>query len=251
MNKRAFVLSIAGFDPSAGAGILADIKTFEQQETYGFGVCSAITFQDESYFEGVNWLDNEQIIHQAKLLFDKYSIDFVKIGLIQSLQTLDEIINTLLSWNPKLKIIWDPILKASAGFDFHSAINVVLLEKILKKIYLITPNLPEVRQLIQGEFSDEEKALKLNEFCQVYLKGGHSENAYCEDILLVENQKFYFKSERIPDGEKHGSGCVLSSAITANLAKSLSIQQACANAKQYMNQILKSNPNLLAYHFQT
>ena len=251
MNKRAFVLSIAGFDPSAGAGILADIKTFEQQKTYGFGVCSAITFQDESYFEGVNWLDNEQIIHQAKLLFDKYSIDFVKIGLIQSLQTLDEIINTLLSWNPKLKIIWDPILKASAGFDFHSEINVVLLEKILKKIYLITPNLPEVRQLIQGEFSDEEKALKLNEFCQVYLKGGHSENAYCEDILLVENQKFYFKSERIPDGEKHGSGCVLSSAITANLAKSLSIQQACANAKQYMNQILKSNPNLLAYHFQT
>ena len=105
--------------------------------------------------------------------------------------------------------------------------------------------------MLQGEFSDEEKALKLNEFCQVYLKGGHSENAYCEDILLVENQKFYFKSERIPDGEKHGSGCVLSSAITANLAKSLSIQQACANAKQYMNQILKSNPNLLAYHFQT
>lgn len=250
MNERAFVLSIAGFDPSAGAGILADIKTFEQQETYGLGVCSAITFQHESYFEGVNWLDNQQIVHQAKLLFEKYSIGFVKIGLIQSLQDLDKIINTLLEWHPNLKIIWDPILKASAGFDFHSEINAILLEKILKKIYLITPNLPEVRQLIQGDFSDEEKALKLSKFCQVYLKGGHSENKFCEDILFFDNQTFHFKAERIPNGEKHGSGCVLSSAITANLAKSLPIQQACANAKQYMNQILKSNPNLLAYHFQ-
>ncbi|MEA5256794.1 hydroxymethylpyrimidine/phosphomethylpyrimidine kinase [Arcicella aquatica] len=251
MNNRPFVLSIAGLDPSAGAGILADIKTFEQHQIYGLGVCSAITFQHDNHFEGVTWLDNQTIIHQAKLLFDKYPIDFVKIGLVQSLKDLDEIINTLLSWNSTIKIIWDPILKASAGFDFHENINQILLEKILKKIYLITPNLPELQLLVVGGSSVEQKAFGLSKFCNVYLKGGHSDNEICKDILFTGINTFSFTAERIPNGEKHGSGCVLSSAITANLSKGLSLEETCENAKHYMNQFLKSNPSLLGYHFQS
>lgn len=251
MNDRPFVLSIAGLDPSAGAGILADIKTLEQHQVYGLGVCSAITFQNDNYFESVSWLDNQTIIHQAKLLFDKYPIDFVKIGLVQSLKDLDEIIDTLLSWNSMLKIIWDPILKASAGFDFHEDINQILLEKILKKIYLITPNLPELQLLVVGGSSSEQKAFGLSKFCNVYLKGGHSDNEICMDILFTGINTVSFTAERIPNGEKHGSGCVLSSAITANLSKGLSLEETCENAKHYMNQFLKSNPSLLGYHFQS
>ncbi|PWK23823.1 hydroxymethylpyrimidine/phosphomethylpyrimidine kinase [Arcicella aurantiaca] len=248
MNKRPFALTIAGFDPSGGAGLLADIKTFEANQIYGLGVCTALTVQHENRFDSVQWIESELIIEQARLLFEKYDIQYVKIGLIKSLEDLSKIINALLSWNPDLKIIWDPILKASAGFNFHDEINANLLKTILKQIYVLTPNLPEANLLVNDSINTEEKAQILAENCAVFLKGGHGDLDESKDVLFYKNQRFEYLAKRIEHGEKHGSGCVLSSAITANLAKGLPLEKACEEAKKYITAFLGSNNSLLGYH---
>lgn len=248
MNKRPFALTIAGFDPSGGAGLLADIKTFEANQIYGLGVCTALTVQHENRFDSVQWVDNELIIEQAKLLFEKYSIQYVKIGLVKSLEDLSKIITALLSWNPEVIIIWDPILKASAGFNFHDEINSSLLKTILKQIYVLTPNLPEANLLVNDSTNTEQKALILAKNCAVFLKGGHGDLDESKDVLFYQNQRFEYFAKRIEQGEKHGSGCVLSSAITANLAKGLPLKKACEEAKKYITAFLGSNNSLLGYH---
>ncbi|MES2519383.1 MAG: hydroxymethylpyrimidine/phosphomethylpyrimidine kinase [Bacteroidota bacterium] len=248
MNKRPFALTIAGFDPSGGAGLLADIKTFEANQIYGLGVCTALTVQHENRFDSVQWVDNELIIEQAKLLFEKYSIQYVKIGLVKSLDDLSKIITALLSWNPEVIIIWDPILKASTGFNFHDEINVSTLIMILKQIYVLTPNLPEANLLVNDSLNTEQKALILAENCAVFLKGGHGDLDESKDVLFYQNQRFEYFAKRIIHGEKHGSGCVLSSAITANLAKGFPLEKACEEAKKYITAFLGSNNSLLGYH---
>ncbi len=243
-TDRPYVLSIAGFDPSAGAGILADIKTFESNETYGMGVVSALTYQNDNVFEKVEWVSLLQITEQIEVLQKRFSFKYIKIGLIKDLSTLHELVQRF----KQSKIIWDPILKASAGFYFHTDINQKLLEDICKHIYLITPNIPEA--LILGGFKDsKQNAMQLSQFCNVYLKGGHSESAKGQDILFATNGKqFVFNNEIENISSKHGSGCVLSSAITANLAKGMSIENACEKGKKYVSAFLASNNSLLGYH---
>ena len=248
MNERPLALTIAGFDPSGGAGLLSDIKTFEANQVYGLGVCTALTVQHENRFNSVQWVDIELIIKQAKLLFEKYSIEYVKIGLIKSLDDLSIIITTLLAWNPDVIIIWDPILKASAGFNFHDEINANTLKTILKQIYVITPNLPEANLLVSDSINTEQKALILAENCAVFLKGGHGDLDESKDLLFYQNKRVEYLAERISHGEKHGSGCVLSSAIIANLAKGFPLEKACREAKKYITAFLGSNDSLLGYH---
>jgi len=248
MNKRPLALTIAGFDPSGGAGLLADIKTFEANQAYGLGVCTALTVQHENRFDSVQWVDNELIIEQAKLLFEKYSVQYVKIGLVKSLDDLSKIITALLTWNPDVSIIWDPILKASAGFNFHDEISAITLKAILKQIYVLTPNLPEANLLINDSINTEQKAQILAENCAVFLKGGHGDLDESKDLLFYRNQRVEYHAKRIIHGEKHGSGCVLSSAITANLAKGFPLEKACEEAKKYITAFLGSNDSLLGYH---
>jgi len=138
MRKKKFVLSIAGLDPCGGAGLLADIKTFEFNNTYGLGVCSAITFQNESKTNGVSWLPFTTIQNQLTPLFETYNIDCAKIGLIESLKVLQQVIDLLKNLNPKVKIIWDPILKSSSGFVFHQNTNEQKTRDVLKDIFLFT-----------------------------------------------------------------------------------------------------------------
>ena len=247
-GNRPFVLSIAGFDPSAGAGVLADVKTFEACGAYGMGVVSALTYQNDISFEKVEWLKLSQIIEQIEVLQKRFQFEFIKIGLIENLEVLDKLISHLKSINANLKLIWDPILKASAGFEFHNEINRNLLEEICTQLYLITPNFPESLQL--GIYNDSEKnSHYLSQFCNVYLKGGHNSEKKGEDILFTKDGKqILFQSETDEVFQKHGSGCVLSSAITANLAKGLYLEIACAEAKKYITEFLLSNDSLLGYH---
>src|ERR1700756_4286511 len=171
VSKRLYVLSIAGFDPSGGAGVLADIKTVESNKVYGLGVISANTFQNDTEFGKVDWISVEKIIEQITILQKRFEFEYVKIGLIENLETLDKIISYLISKNANTKIIWDPILKASAGFEFHKEIDSTLLEKICKQLYVITPNVPEALSL--GSFKDAvENAKHLSKSCHVFLKGG-------------------------------------------------------------------------------
>ncbi len=254
MSKQARpnVLSIAGFDPSAGAGILADIKTFEYCDTYGMGVVSALTYQNDISFEKAEWLGLSQMIAQIEILQKRFQFEYIKIGLIENLEVLLELITYLKTiHNFQLitpKIIWDPILKASAGFEFHNNVNQKLLETVCSELFLITPNIPESLQL--GTYNDAQKnAKQLSRFCNVYLKGGHSEEKKGTDFLFtMDGREFLFPSEISTVFPKHGSGCVLSAAITANLSKGMSLETACSKAKKYAADFLLSNDSLLGFH---
>lgn len=249
MNNRPYVLSIAGFDPSAGAGVLADIKTFEANQVYGLGVCTALTFQHESQFDGLSWVPLTEVLRQMEVLYRLYRIEVVKIGLVENITTLAAIVRAIMTYNPNTKIVFDPILKASAGFDFHDAMTLDTLQEVLTQLFLITPNLPELNRLVSQQEDTAVKARLLAQHCAVYLKGGHSEANHANDVLFYQHDSFLFESPRIDKGEKHGSGCVLSSAIAAGLAKGLTLPEACLAAKTYITHFLSSSPTLLGSHF--
>lgn len=245
-SQKYFALSIAGFDPCGGAGVLADIKTFEANNVYGLGVCSAITFQNDNTFVGVEWVSFENILNQLDPLFDKYLINVVKIGLIESLDVFSRLISYLKEKNKDIKIIWDPILKASAGFQFHADVKKDLLNSIAQNIHLITPNWPEAQNLFG---TIDTSLLKKQVACAVYLKGGHASYSSAKDFLFDKNTEYHFESAWIENGEKHGSGCVLSAAIAANIAKKQNLRAACENAKNYVSTFLASTETLLGFHF--
>lgn len=244
---RSVALSIAGLDPCAGAGLLADVKTFEAHRVYGLAIPSAITYQHDLSFKKAEWVALEKITEQIDLLQERFKINYIKIGLIENLNILDELL-TYLTTGASPLIIWDPVLKASAGYNFHARIDAALLEKICKKIHLITPNIPEAIQL--GPSSDAtDNAKSLSKFCNVLLKGGHAETQKGKDFLFCKDGNAFSFRSRVKDvNEKHGSGCVLSSAITANLAKKVKLHRACLKAKTYTAGFLNSNKTLLGYH---
>lgn len=243
---RPYAVSIAGFDPSAGAGVLADIKTFECNGVYGFGVCSVITWQNDNAFERAEWLNAEKIISQVEVLRKRFDFKWLKIGLIESLDALEEVVQYLKK-DHEVNIVWDPILKASAGFEFHGNIEKKKLEAICSNLYLITPNRPEALRLIPA-FTAEESAEQLSAYCNVLLKGGHSDEARAKDILYTKESVYAFDHERLENAAKHGSGCVLSAAVTSSLAKGHTLEEACAEGKKYVTGFLKSNESLLGYH---
>lgn len=245
---RPTVLSIAGMDPSAGAGLMADIKTFEANKVYGLGIPSAITVQNDLVFKQVEWISIQKIIQQVELLKERFPIRFIKIGLVENLTMLDELLTYLSESLPTTPIVWDPVIKASAGHIFHSEIDLQLIKSICKKIYLLTPNMPEALQL--GSSDDAmENAKELSAFCNVYLKGGHAENQKGKDFLFIkEGKRFSFNPKQKNVTEKHGSGCVLSAAVTSYLAKEVKLHGACLRAKTYTSRFLNSNRTLLGYH---
>ncbi|WP_026463716.1 hydroxymethylpyrimidine/phosphomethylpyrimidine kinase [Adhaeribacter aquaticus] len=247
-KPRPYVLSIAGSDPSAGAGVFADLKTFEAHKVYGLGVVSAITYQNDDTFTGVDWVPVESIIRQVELILMKFPVKVVKIGLIQSLPTLKTLLDYLLQVNPEMKIIWDPILKASAGFTFHAEVNQLTLQNILTKLYLLTPNAEEARKLALAN-STEESAEHLSQYCPVLLKGGHREDKLGWDMLhLATGEKYSYRPKVQNATPKHGSGCVLSAAVVSNLALDYKLSRACLRAKAYTARFLSSNSTLLGYH---
>lgn len=246
-SPRPYVLTIAGFDPSGGAGVLADCKTFEQHGVYGFGVCTALTVQTDDKFINLHWLNAEQIIEQLQPLISKFDIVACKIGIINSPETLIEVIRFLKEHNPAIQIVWDPVLKASAGYDFHTVDTFHSLEAILAAVTLVTPNYNELQQLqsiTKEELVKDDKA----RFCAVLLKGGHRADTLGTDTLYEPADSTVINAGVKQAYPKHGSGCVLAAAITAQLAKGHSLKDACRLAKNYVETFLNSNQSLLGYH---
>ena len=239
-QKHNAILSIAGYDPSGGAGVLADCKTFEQIGEYGCAISTAITYQNDVDFGGLNWLSFEEIEKQFQSLEKRFEFRFVKIGLIENLNTLSRCISMLRTYDPNIKIIWDPILKASAGFQFHANMNEAFARQILNEIYLITPNIEEAKEL---------NLVSGNTHGNILFKGGHDAGNESIDTLYENGEKTEFKETRLNGYSKHGSGCVLSAAITAYLNKSYSLKDACKEAKQYTLSFLKSSPGRIGFHF--
>lgn len=248
-KNRPFVLTIAGFDPSAGAGILADVKTFEQHNVYGFAINTANTIQTENEFLNIQWVEIDFVIQSIEILFKSYEIKAVKIGIVPSLDYLETIVFRINELSPKTKIVWDTVLKSSTDFDFLNIKNQTVLIETLTKIDLITPNYNEILQLAQKGINAEINAKNLSNYCSILLKGGHNTNEIGVDYLYDAETIYQLLPKNNDCYEKHGSGCVLSSAITANLALEQNLKTACKKAKIYTENYLSSNPTKLGFHY--
>ena len=245
-QDRPYALSIAGFDPSAGAGVLADIKTFESNGVYGMGVVSALTWQNDVEFEKIEWIDCYKIIQQVSILLRRFDIRFIKIGLVENINVLHQITTFLHTRIKDPVIVFDPVMKASAGFVIHQSLHDKFVDA-MHHIHCLTPNLPEAVKLF-GDEDMHNKLLRQSATVNVLLKGGHANDPLSTDILYTKQKTYSYSNVRLPNGEKHGSGCVLSSALTAQLALGNEIRNAVGNANKYVYRFLASNETLLGYH---
>ncbi len=248
--NRPIVLSIAGFDPSGGAGLLADIKTFEQHTVYGLGISTAQTLQTEDEFISIRWEQEQDILKSIETMLSRYEVKAVKIGIVENIRVLERIVSLVHHKNNSIKIVWDTVIKSSSGFSFwNNALDNEQLYQTLSKVYLITPNYNEAIQLMPLASDAKEGAKKLLTYCNVLLKGGHNEEEKGVDFLYTKNSIKRLEGNTDAMFAKHGSGCVLSAAITANLALGADLITACKKAKQYIEQFLSSNKSLLGYHY--
>ncbi|MDD7888097.1 hydroxymethylpyrimidine/phosphomethylpyrimidine kinase [Flavivirga sp. 57AJ16] len=250
MDKNKYILTIAGHDPSGGAGLTSDIKTFEAHGLYGLSVCTAMTVQNDLDFKQCIWTEVDVIMAQIDILFERFEIHVVKIGIVESWKTLDLILNKLHQLNIDIKIVLDPIIRASAGFDFHETENQDLLDNIWKQCFIMTPNYDEIQRLYP-KLTIARTIEHISKATNVYLKGGHRshkkgwDTLYHNGIVMVNippnTDKVY---------EKHGSGCVLSASLASNFALQIALEDAAKNAKQYTEQFLNSDKGLLGKHKQ-
>ncbi len=246
-GKRPFVLSIAGFDPSAGAGVLADVKTFEQHNVYGLAICTGLTLQTENEFHSVEWRKLEDVINEIKIILKKYPVKAVKFGIVPSFEFLNKLVLEIKKINSEIFIVVDPVIKSSTGFNLNVENDKYSLNELLKNISVFTPNYDELKLLANG--SGIEPVLKsFSKHSSVLLKGGHHLEKQGTDILYFEDEVKEISPLHKKIFPKHGSGCVLSAAITANMALGFSIEESCTKAKKYTENFLLSNETLLGYH---
>lgn len=240
-----YVLSIAGLDPTGGAGILADVKTFHNCGVPGFAVSTSTTYQDANTFHGVQWIDVSTVIEQLKPLLKEYSIRTVKIGLIENLNSLAKVVEFIRTNAPNAFITWDPIIAASSGFVFHETIHHDQLLSVLKTIDCITPNIPEFEVLASaiGTLNPTEFPVK-----HLILKDGHGDQSVVRDELFINGVSAETTSRKRLNASIHGSGCVFSSYLSAAFAQTSDIQLAFTEAGNYIEQLLMTSLDNLGHH---
>jgi hydroxymethylpyrimidine/phosphomethylpyrimidine kinase len=249
-SDRPRVLVVAGYDQSAGAGVLSDVKTLETHGVYGYAVCTGFTFQNERAISRIQWFSGEEIAEQIDICYAAAAFDWVKMGITEDVGMAGAIVDHLHQHNPAVRIVWDPVIRASSGREFWTSVGEEW-KAVAARCYLLTPNWNEIGQLYPGEDVLEGCGeLTRQTGCHLYLKGGHHPVYPGRDYLWSNGDMQVL--EPAADGEKayakHGSGCVLSSALAANLALGYILPVAAARSKQYTRQFLSSNKTLLGWH---
>ena len=232
-------LTIAGSDSSGGAGIQADLKTFAAHGVFGMSVITAITAQNTLGVTAVQDVWPEIITKQIEAIFDDIGADAVKVGMVSQPETIRVIAAGLKKYTPAL-IVVDPVMISKSGYHLlQPDAEAVLISELLPLATVVTPNIPEAEVLVHRKIetlADMEEAARAIHAMgpkNVLLKGGHrTEDA--TDILFDGHRFVRFEAPRVPTQNTHGTGCTLSSAIAANLAKGLSVEQAVAAAKKYI-----------------
>lgn len=243
--SHTYVLAIGGLDPTAGAGILADVKAIEHAGVYAFAVASGLTAQDEYRCYKCWWYDAKDIIKQIQPLLISYDIKVVKIGAVGSLQVLKQVVHFLKKAMPKVIIVWDPVLSSTSGVPFIT--DGKDWWSVAPSIDLITPNIPECLAL--SEESTLDKAIKkMAPFVTMYVKAGHQENVQAVEYFVTTNEVIELKKQLTEGASKHGSGCVFASTVAANIALGKSYLEACHSASEYMSRFINSHPTKLGIH---
>ncbi|NOJ41239.1 bifunctional hydroxymethylpyrimidine kinase/phosphomethylpyrimidine kinase [Bradyrhizobium australiense] len=235
-------LTIAGSDSSGGAGIQADLKTFAALGVYGASVITALTAQNTLGVSGIHQMPAEFVTAQIDAVFSDLDVGAVKIGMVAQASVIDAIVAGLKRWSPK-HVVVDPVMVATSGDRLLAAEAVEALRtKLIPLASVITPNLPEAAALLNepvaaGETAVESQGRRLLAMgCKaVLIKGGHGEGAESTDYLVGANGTIVLAAPRVATKNTHGTGCSLSSAIAAELAKGEAMETAVRNAKAWVS----------------
>jgi hydroxymethylpyrimidine/phosphomethylpyrimidine kinase len=234
-------VTIAGSDSGGGAGIQADLKTFSALGVYGASVITALTAQNTKGVTGIHDVPPEFIAAQIDAVFSDLKVNAVKIGMLSQVATI-EAVAAALDRHGARNVVLDPVMVATSG-DRLLAPDAVdaLRKKLIPRALIITPNLPEAAALLDTEIAEDEnvmrhQARRLLGFGPqaVLLKGGHGTGLESVDLLIDAEGDERLSVTRVPTKNTHGTGCTLSSAIAAGLAKGLPLRDAVRAAKSYV-----------------
>ena len=221
---------------------------FNAKQVLGMSVCTALTYQSEDHFNGLDWVPLPKLMRQAERLLTQYPIRVVKVGLIENWAALERMLTWIRQLRPEVFIVWDPVLRASAGFDFHSTEADSVPESLAKLVDIITPNWEEMQQLMP-KLDPQAGAQAWAKHSAVLLKGGHRPDRPGVDTLFTNGEMFEFpplddNGTRYP---KHGTGCVLSAAIAAEYASEPDrpLRLICTRAKEQIERYMASDEGLL------
>jgi hydroxymethylpyrimidine/phosphomethylpyrimidine kinase len=249
LKPKSKILIIAGSDSSGGAGIQADIKTVTALGSYAMTAITAITAQNTTGVSSVVPLNPKEI--EKQILFTSKDIkpDAIKIGMLHSSDVIFAVMRALKKIRTK-KIILDPVMVAKGGFKLinDKAIKT-LKEKLVKKVHLITPNIPEAEVLTKIKIKSLEDMVHAGNILlesgvkNILIKGGHRNTRIMQDVFLNRKEFKIFRNKKIKTKNTHGTGCTLSSAITTFFACGKKLNKSCELGIKYVNQSIRSNLN--------
>ena len=249
MKPKSKILIIAGSDSSGGAGIQADIKTVTALGSYAMTAITAVTIQNTTGVKLIVPIEPKKISDQIEFTSKDIKPDAIKIGMLHSSNVIKSVIRSLSLIKVK-KIILDPVMIAKGGAKLidDKAINLLKTE-LIKKVTLITPNIPEAELLTKTKIKTKEDMILAASILielgaeNVFIKGGHLDAKVVQDIFVNKREIFIIKNSRITTNNTHGTGCTLSSAISTFYACGKTLKRSCELATKYVNKSIRSNLN--------
>ena len=249
MKPKSKILIIAGSDSSGGAGIQADIKTVTALGSYAMTAITAVTIQNTTGVKSIVPIEPKKISEQIEFTSKDIKPDAIKIGMLHSTKVIKSVIRSLDLIKVK-KIILDPVMIAKGGAKLIDDKAVELLRnELIKKVTLITPNIPEAEILTNTKIKTKEDMILAANILinlgakNVFIKGGHLDSKVVQDIFVNKKEIMLIKNKRITTSNTHGTGCTLSSAISAFFACGKTLKKSCELATMYVNNSIRSNLN--------
>jgi hydroxymethylpyrimidine/phosphomethylpyrimidine kinase len=243
----ANALTIAGSDSGGGAGIQADIKSMSANGVYAASVITALTAQNTLGVTAIHDVPPAFVTAQIDAVFADIAIDAVKIGMLSQPGIIVAVADGLRKWRPR-QVVLDPVMVATSGAALIADEAVdVLVRELFPLATLVTPNMQEAARLTGGTVAssdagmvDQARAILARGARAVLLKGGHAAGPLSRDLLLDGNAETWFEAPRIATRNTHGTGCSLSSAIAANLARGMPLEYAVQSAKHWLTGALRA-----------
>lgn len=249
MSKYYYrVLTIAGSDSGGGAGIQADLKTFSALNCFGMTAITALTAQNTCGVQSIFPVTPQFVSEQINAVISDIGVDAIKIGMLNHADIIHAVVSSIK--NVTCPIVVDPVMFSKNGCALLSTDAIqTLCEQLLPLATIVTPNIPEAEHLagikIQNQYDMKNAALKIKHYGaqNILIKGGHLASNYCVDILYHNGLVTKYSNKRIETKNTHGTGCTLSAAIAAELAKGNSIESAVAHAKDFLTKAIISGSN--------
>jgi hydroxymethylpyrimidine kinase/phosphomethylpyrimidine kinase len=249
-TKPLVVMTIAGLDPSGGAGVLADIKTIGAFSCYGVAAVTSVTFQNTREVFGARHQSAETVRRQITALFDDFEIAAIKTGMLPTSEVVIEVASIIKAASVPIVVV-DPVLKSTSGFNLvEDGVAETLRTKLFPLASLVTPNIHEAR-LFSGdtiqEFSAAQHAAETilaSGPRAVLITGGDADSSSATDLLLDDRGFCTYSVDRIRSTNTHGTGCTLASALACLLARGQTLREAIPIAKRYIIEAMLSGPGV-------